>query len=40
MRAVQGNVTLHTSKCPLVEFQRAIDDLDAGRVCVRAILVP
>jgi NAD+-dependent secondary alcohol dehydrogenase Adh1 len=38
--AAQGKVTLHTSKYPLDEFQRAIDDLDAGRVRGRAILVP
>ena len=38
--AAQGQVTLHTSKYPLDEFQSAIDDLDAGRVRGRAILVP
>lgn len=38
--AAQGKVTLHTSKYPLDEFQTAIDDLDAGRVRGRAILVP
>jgi NAD+-dependent secondary alcohol dehydrogenase Adh1 len=38
--AAQGKVTLHTKKYPLDEFQRAIDDLDAGRVRGRAILVP
>ncbi|CAN5318717.1 NAD(P)-dependent alcohol dehydrogenase [soil metagenome] len=38
--AAQGKVTLHTSKYPLDEFQSAIDDLDAGRVRGRAILVP
>jgi NAD+-dependent secondary alcohol dehydrogenase Adh1 len=38
--AAQGKVTLHTSKYPLDEFQRAIDDLDAGRVRGRAILIP
>jgi NAD+-dependent secondary alcohol dehydrogenase Adh1 len=38
--AAQEKVTLHTSKYPLEEFQRAIDDLDAGRVRGRAILVP
>jgi NAD+-dependent secondary alcohol dehydrogenase Adh1 len=38
--AAQGKVTLHTSKYSLDEFQRAIDDLDAGRVRGRAILVP
>ena len=36
----QGKVKLHTSKYPLEEFQRAIDDLDAGRVRGRAILIP
>lgn len=38
--AAQGKVKLHTSKYPLDEFQRAIDDLDAGRVRGRAILIP
>ena len=38
--AAQGKVTLHTTKYPLEDFQRAIDDLDAGRVRGRAILIP
>jgi NAD+-dependent secondary alcohol dehydrogenase Adh1 len=38
--AAQGKVKLHTSRSPLDEFQRALDDLDAGRVRGRAILVP
>jgi NAD+-dependent secondary alcohol dehydrogenase Adh1 len=38
--AAQGKVTLHTSKYALDEFQSALDDLDAGRVRGRAILVP
>ena len=38
--AAQGKVTLHTTKYPLEEFQQALDDLDAGRVRGRAILVP
>ena len=38
--ASQGKVTLHTSSYPLADFQRAIDDLDAGRVRGRAILIP
>ena len=38
--AAQGKVKLHTSKYPLEEFQRAIDELDAGRVRGRAILIP
>jgi NAD+-dependent secondary alcohol dehydrogenase Adh1 len=38
--AAQGKVTLHTTKYPLDEFQQALDDLDAGRVRGRAILVP
>jgi NAD+-dependent secondary alcohol dehydrogenase Adh1 len=38
--AAQGKVTLRTTKYPLQEFQRALDDLDAGRVRGRAILVP
>lgn len=38
--AARKAVTLHTSKYPLDQFQEAIDDLDAGRVRGRAILVP
>lgn len=38
--AAQGKVTLHTTKYPLASFQQALDDLDAGRVRGRAILVP
>lgn len=38
--AAQGKVTLHTTKYPLAEFQTAIDDLEAGTVRGRAILVP
>ncbi|UIJ35413.1 NAD(P)-dependent alcohol dehydrogenase [Allobranchiibius sp. GilTou73] len=38
--AAQGNVTLHTAKYPLDDFQKAIDDLDNGRVRGRAILIP
>ena len=38
--AARQKVTLHTSKYPLDRFQAAIDDLDAGRVRGRAILVP
>ncbi len=38
--AAQGKVTLHTTKYPLDQFQQAIDDLDAGLVRGRAILVP
>ncbi|AZG48513.1 NAD(P)-dependent alcohol dehydrogenase [Gordonia insulae] len=38
--AAQGKVTLHTTKYALDDFQQAIDDLDAGRVRGRAILVP
>ncbi|GFG73330.1 NAD(P)-dependent alcohol dehydrogenase [Mycobacterium botniense] len=38
--AAQGKVTLHTSTYPLEEFQRALDDLEAGRVRGRAILIP
>ncbi|HET7398496.1 MAG TPA: NAD(P)-dependent alcohol dehydrogenase [Intrasporangium sp.] len=38
--AAQGKVRLHTTKYPLDQFQRAIDDLDAGAVRGRAILVP
>ncbi|WP_241383727.1 NAD(P)-dependent alcohol dehydrogenase [Rhodococcus sp. CH91] len=38
--AAQGKVRLHTTKYPLDRFQQAIDDLDAGHVRGRAILVP
>jgi NAD+-dependent secondary alcohol dehydrogenase Adh1 len=38
--AAQQKVTLHTSKYPLDRFQDAINDLDAGRIRGRAILVP
>jgi NAD+-dependent secondary alcohol dehydrogenase Adh1 len=38
--AAQGKVSLHTSTYKLDEFQQAIDDLDAGRVRGRAILIP
>ena len=38
--AARGAVTLHTQKYALDDFQQAIDDLDAGRVRGRAILVP
>jgi NAD+-dependent secondary alcohol dehydrogenase Adh1 len=36
----QGKVSLHTTTYKLDEFQQAIDDLDAGRVRGRAILIP
>jgi NAD+-dependent secondary alcohol dehydrogenase Adh1 len=38
--AAQQKVTLHTAQYALDDFQSAIDDLDAGRVRGRAILVP
>jgi NAD+-dependent secondary alcohol dehydrogenase Adh1 len=38
--AARDAVKLHTVKYPLDEFQKAIDDLDAGKVRGRAILVP
>ncbi|MCJ1303608.1 hypothetical protein MMC08_006418 [Hypocenomyce scalaris] len=38
--AAQGKVVLHTSVYKLEEFQRALDDLSAGKVRGRAILVP
>ena len=38
--AAAGKVTLHTVTYKLKEFQQALDDLDAGRVRGRAILVP
>lgn len=38
--AARGKVKLHTSTYALTDFQQALDDLDAGRVRGRAILVP
>jgi len=38
--AARGRVTLHTSTYALDDFQSALDDLDAGTVRGRAILVP
>ncbi|NKQ56018.1 NAD(P)-dependent alcohol dehydrogenase [Amycolatopsis sp. K13G38] len=38
--AAQGKVKLHTARYGLEEFQLAIDDLNAGKVRGRAILVP
>lgn len=38
--AAQGKVVLHTTKYKLDDFQKAIDDLSAGKVRGRAILVP
>lgn len=38
--AARGLVTLHTVTYPLDDFQRAIDDLNAGQVRGRAILIP
>jgi NAD+-dependent secondary alcohol dehydrogenase Adh1 len=38
--AARGAVTLHTVKYPLDDFQRAVDDLAAGRIRGRAILIP
>jgi NAD+-dependent secondary alcohol dehydrogenase Adh1 len=38
--AAQGKVKLHTVKYKLDDFQKAIDDLSAGKVRGRAILVP
>ena len=38
--AAQGKVKLHTAKYKLDDFQKAIDDLSAGTVRGRAILVP
>ena len=38
--AAQGKVVLHMTKYKLDDFQRAIDDLSAGKVRGRAILVP
>ncbi len=38
--AAQGKVSLHTSTYPLIDFSKALDDLDNGQVRGRAILVP
>ena len=38
--AAQGKVTLHTAPYKLDDFQSALDDLNAGRVRGRAILIP
>ncbi|MGJ3508149.1 NAD(P)-dependent alcohol dehydrogenase [Enemella sp. A6] len=38
--AARGLVTLHTQQYKLDDFQQAIDDLDAGKVRGRAILIP
>jgi NAD+-dependent secondary alcohol dehydrogenase Adh1 len=38
--AAQGRVTLHTSTYALSDYGKALDDLDAGKVRGRAILVP
>jgi NAD+-dependent secondary alcohol dehydrogenase Adh1 len=38
--AAQGKVTLHTSTYRLADFEKALDDLDHGKVRGRAILVP
>ena len=38
--AAQGKVVLHTTKYKLDDFQNAIDDLSAGNIRGRAILVP
>ncbi|WP_202965832.1 NAD(P)-dependent alcohol dehydrogenase [Agreia bicolorata] len=38
--AARGLVTLHTATYALDDFQQAIDDLNAGRVRGRAILIP
>ncbi|NDK91604.1 NAD(P)-dependent alcohol dehydrogenase [Gordonia desulfuricans] len=38
--AAQGKVKLHTVTYRLDDFQQALDDLDAGRVRGRAILIP
>lgn len=38
--AASGAVTLHTAKYKLDDFQKALDDLGAGQVRGRAILIP
>lgn len=38
--ARQGKVTVDTVRYPLADFQQAFDDLEAGRILGRAVLVP
>ncbi|MET8677179.1 NAD(P)-dependent alcohol dehydrogenase [Streptomyces sp. NPDC004647] len=38
--AAQGKVSLHTQRYPLASFREALDDLTAGAVRGRAILIP
>ena len=38
--AAMDRVSLHTQRYPLTSFQQALDDLDAGKVRGRAILIP
>ena len=38
--AAHGKVTLHTQRYPLASFRQALDDLHAGAVRGRAILIP
>jgi len=38
--AARGRVTLHTATYALADYQKALDDLDHGKVRGRAILVP
>jgi propanol-preferring alcohol dehydrogenase len=38
--AQQGKLEVETVRYPLADFQRAFDDLEAGRVTGRAVLVP
>ena len=38
--AAQGRVKLHTQTYALTDYQQALDDLDAGAVRGRAILIP
>jgi len=38
--ARQGKLTVETVRYPLADFQQAFDDLEAGRIAGRAILVP
>ncbi|MFE1204715.1 hypothetical protein ACFW5V_23780 [Streptomyces sp. NPDC058762] len=40
MLAAQGRVRLHRVTYPLDRFRDALTGLDAGRVRVRAVLVP
>jgi propanol-preferring alcohol dehydrogenase len=38
--AQQGKLAVEVQRYPLADFQRAFDDLEAGRVTGRAVLIP